>query len=104
MTAGIATEGVAIAEDPRTSMPIERLGQLRVGVGVIATGEGLLPTVLTIATTQDRDRNDPIATAELRDGASSFDDFSQEFVANHVPGMHRGHQAIEQMQVRSANR
>lgn len=77
---------------------------MRVGIGVVAGGPQLFSAELAVATGDGEGNNDPVAAAEVRDFFTRFLGDADEFVSQDVAFFHGGNEAIEQMQVRPANR
>ena len=80
------------------------LGHLGVGVGPLASGvEAVLAE--EAFTTGDREgHHDAVADLELGIAFADVDDLAHRLVAHHVPFFHARHDAVEQMQVRTADR
>jgi hypothetical protein len=97
---------MGVAEDAGRRVAEHLLRQSRVGVGVLAHGiqfgaaRGARPA-------GDRERDhDPVADPELAGvhAVADLDDLTHELVTHHVALLHRRHVAVDQVQVRPADR
>jgi hypothetical protein len=83
---------------------VDFFGHPGVGVGVVAQRPQLLAAEETAAA-RDRERHDDaVADFQLLVVLADFDDFAHELVAEDVSRLHRRNVAIEQVQIRSADR
>ena len=103
LAAGIAAQHVGIAEQAGRRMPPELLGHLVIGVGALAAGEKALFAEEAFAAGDRKRHYDAVANLELLVFGSDFDDFAHGLMAENVALFHRGHDAVEQMQVRTAD-
>ena len=104
LTAAVATEHVAEAEEPGRRMAHRLDRHLGVGIGPIASREHA-PLAEPALPAADREGHDhPVADFEIRDLRTKLDDLAHVFMAEDVAAFHRRLVAIEEMQVGAADR
>src|SRR5918992_4769596 len=79
------------------------LGHPGIRIGVLAEGEQLFSAEETLPTGNWKRRDAPIADADIPCLASHLDHFAHEFMAEHVPLLHRRHEAVVEVQIRATN-
>src|SRR5262249_1209877 len=106
LAAGVPAGQVGVAEDPGGRMAEHPLRDAGVGIAVLATGVEL-GRAGTAGTTGDRERYDhPVADPQpIRvDVRADLDDLAHELVPQHVAVLHGRDVAVDQVQVRTADR
>jgi hypothetical protein len=73
-----------------------------IGVGAFTAGEEALLAKEAFSAGDGERYHDAIADLQLPVFRSDFDDFAHALVAENVTLLHRGHDAVEQMEVRTA--
>jgi hypothetical protein len=84
-------------------MTPEFFRDLVIGVGALATGEEAFFAEETFSAGDSEWNHDAIANLQLSVFRSDLDDFAHGLVAENVTLFHRRHNAVEQMEVRTAN-
>jgi len=84
-------------------VPPQLLGNLVIGISALAAREEPLLAEEAFATGDRKGHYDSVANLELAVFGTDLDDFTHGLVTEDVALFHRGHDAIEQMQVRAAD-
>jgi len=82
---------------------IEQVRHRGIGIAVVAQGPEILFAKETPAAGDRKGDNDAVALFEFVHFAADVDHFAHEFVAKNVSRLHGGDEAVEEMQVRTAN-
>ena len=106
LPAGEPAGEVGVAEDPGHRVAEHLLGDPGVGVGVLAAGVQLRPAGRAGAAGDGERNHHAVTDPQLGgvDAGTDLDDLTHGFVAHHVTLLHRRHVAVEQVQVRAADR
>jgi hypothetical protein len=104
LTAGVAAHHVRVAEQTRARESVQLLRHPGIRVRVV-TERPELPFAEEAAAACDRERDDD-AVADAQSGVLSadLDDLAHELVAENVAGLQSRDEAVEQVQIRSADR
>src|SRR5882757_9335112 len=94
---------MGIAEKAGRGVAPELLGHLVIGVRALAAGEETLLAKETFSAGDRKWHHDPIADLKLFVFRTDLDNFAHGLMAENVALFHRGHDAVEQMQVRTAD-
>ena len=103
LAAGIAAEHVRVAEEARGGVTPELFGHLVIGVGALAAGEEALLAEEAFPAGDGEGNDDAVADLQLLVFGADLDDFAHGLVTQDVALFHRRHDAVKQMQVRTAD-
>jgi hypothetical protein len=103
LTAGIAAEQMRIAEQASRGMAPKFLYLGLVGVGPLAARVEAALAEKALAARDGERYDDAIASLESLDIRTDLDDLAHRLMTEHIAAFHLGHDAIEQMQVRSVD-
>ena len=103
LAAGVAAQHMGIAEQARRGVAPELLGHLVIGVGALAAREESLLAEEAFSAGDRKGNHDAVAHLELIVFGADLDHLAHGLVAEDIALFHRGHDAVEQMQVRAAD-
>ena len=103
LATGIAAEHVGIAEQAGRRMSPQLLGHLVIRVRALAARKEALLAEEALAAGDRERHHDAVADFELLVFGADLDHLAHGLMAEDVALFHRGHDAVEQMQVRAAD-
>src|SRR5207302_2943523 len=102
-TARISAIHVRIPKETRTGVPVCGVGNPCIRIRVVAERPHVALAEEASPARDRKWRHDPISFCKVLYVMSHFDDFTHEFVAEHITRLHRRNVAVVEMQIGAAD-